>query len=550
MSKKLKVLFMGMGVILSVFISISSFWLPKVKQEDAPETEFSAMRAMRHIEKIAAQTHPMGSPENEMVRDYITGVLSGFGLKPQIQKTYSTNRVWGDLLSGEVENIYAIKEGTGKEKDTILMMAHYDSTCNGSGAGDDAVGVASLLEVIRILTISQPLRNNVIFLFTDGEEAGLLGAAAFVNENPLVKDIDLVINFEARGNSGPSIMFETADHNGWFMKEFKKASTRPLAYSFSYEVYKRMRNDTDFTKFKETGKSGFNFANIEGFYTYHNEEDNIDNLNKKTLQHVGENALNLVKHFGNLTLENRQSNNAVYFTVTRSVFILYSENLAIPLAVFALVLFIAGYGIGWKKKYLSIKGSLLGVIVSVLFLALSFGIGMLGKTIVEALNGIENFSFTPDQVKKLTVTGVICLTGTLIIISLMLSISYRILQRWVNIYNLLYGTLLIWLLLVIVSSILFKSASYIFVWPVIALLMGLVIISLTGKEGSKDMGTVITFIITTFICVVIFLPICCLLYISMAMLKIILPVLNVIASLPLMLVIPTGIIALRSKRNL
>jgi hypothetical protein len=47
----------------------------------------------------------------------------------------------------------------------------------GPGASDDGSGVAALLETARALAIGTPLRNDVIFLFTDAEEVGLLGAA-------------------------------------------------------------------------------------------------------------------------------------------------------------------------------------------------------------------------------------------------------------------------------------------------------------------------------------------------------------------------------------
>ena len=51
-------------------------------------------------------------------------------------------------------------------------MAHYDSVPFGPGAADDGAGVVTLLETARALKAGPPLKNDVIFLFTDGEEAG------------------------------------------------------------------------------------------------------------------------------------------------------------------------------------------------------------------------------------------------------------------------------------------------------------------------------------------------------------------------------------------
>ena len=87
------------------------------------------------------------------------------------------------------------------------------------GANDDGSAVATLLEAARVLLAGPPLRNNVLLLFTDGEEPGQFryGARYFVDSYDNVEDIRVVLNFEALGKSGPSIMFETAPGNDWLI---------------------------------------------------------------------------------------------------------------------------------------------------------------------------------------------------------------------------------------------------------------------------------------------------------------------------------------------
>jgi Zn-dependent M28 family amino/carboxypeptidase len=46
----------------------------------------------------------------------------------------------------------------------------------------------------------------ILLFFSDAEELGLNGAALFVTQHKWAKDIGLVLNFEARGSSGPSYM--------------------------------------------------------------------------------------------------------------------------------------------------------------------------------------------------------------------------------------------------------------------------------------------------------------------------------------------------------
>ena len=105
----------------------------------------------------------------------------------------------------------------------------------------------------RALKGGPKLQRDLIILIDDGEEDGLDGAVAFVRDHPWVKDVGLVINLDARGDSGPSVMFETSEGNGWLISEYKKAAPHPLAASLSMDVYRLMPNDTNMTIFKREG---------------------------------------------------------------------------------------------------------------------------------------------------------------------------------------------------------------------------------------------------------------------------------------------------------
>jgi Zn-dependent M28 family amino/carboxypeptidase len=153
--------------------------------------------------------------------------------------------------------------------------------------------VAAVLEIARALRQGAPLRNDVIFLLTDGEEYGLFGARAFLR-HPWAKEVGLVINLEGRGNRGPSLSFEISPQNGWIVREMAKAPRIPFASSLMYEVYRHMPNYTDFTVFKEMGYSGINSGFIDGFVHYHKMTDSAENLDPGSLQHHGSNALALV----------------------------------------------------------------------------------------------------------------------------------------------------------------------------------------------------------------------------------------------------------------
>src|SRR5262249_51178235 len=152
---------------------------------------------------------------------------------PQIQRSTGVTRLY--QAAGSVENVIARLPGTGGRSDALLLAAHYDSVAAGPGAADDTAGVATLLETLRALRALSPLQNDVIFLITDGEEDGLLGASAFVAEHPWMRDVRLALNFEARGNSGVSQMFETSPGNGALMNTLAKSLPHPSASSLTYE---------------------------------------------------------------------------------------------------------------------------------------------------------------------------------------------------------------------------------------------------------------------------------------------------------------------------
>jgi hypothetical protein len=274
-------------ILIPILIGLLQIQAPKSVKSDAPLDQFSSGRAMTKLSIIAKEPHPIGSQAHQAVQNYLVQELEGLGLKPEIQKAMVASP-----QAGEIENIVTRIRGTDNSK-AVMITAHYDSVPTAPGAGDDGAGIAAMLETIRALQVSGPLKNDLILLMTDGEETGLNGAKAFMKEHPLAKNVGIVLNFEARGNKGPSFMFETSDQNGWLIKEFIKAAPDPVAYSIIYNLYKRMPNDTDLTVFREGGLPGLNFAFGIGLNAYHQPIDTPENLDPSSLQHHGEYMLSL-----------------------------------------------------------------------------------------------------------------------------------------------------------------------------------------------------------------------------------------------------------------
>ncbi|MEO6877795.1 MAG: M20/M25/M40 family metallo-hydrolase, partial [Gemmatimonadaceae bacterium] len=237
----------------------------------AADTVFSAERALHHVEAIAHRPHALGMPEHDQVRDYISAQLTAMGLRSQLQQATGIGTRYQE--AGRVENVLAWLPGSDPKGKALLLVAHYDGVGAGPAAGDDGAGVAALLETLRALRARKtPLAHDVFVLFSDGEESGLLGAAAFVREHPWAKDVSMVLNFEARGTGGRSFMFETGPGNLDAARVLRAAGGATAASVYT-TVYRTLPNDTDLSEFAALGLPALNFAFTDGVELYHTSGD-------------------------------------------------------------------------------------------------------------------------------------------------------------------------------------------------------------------------------------------------------------------------------------
>ena len=198
--------------LLIMLATLRSFSTPSPVGPDEPDVVFSAIRAEAILRDLLQeeQPHPVGSGMNRVVRDRIVAHFEAAGYEPEIRSRFQCNPEYGSCA--DIENIVAVKPGSDKQN-AVLVTAHYDSVWTGAGAADDGAGVSAILEIARMAADYPPYLNDVIFLITDAEETGLVGARAFAEHDPLFARVKVVVNLEARGVSGPSTLFETGEGN-------------------------------------------------------------------------------------------------------------------------------------------------------------------------------------------------------------------------------------------------------------------------------------------------------------------------------------------------
>ncbi|ROS75413.1 M28 family peptidase [Cellulomonas sp. PhB143] len=313
---------------------------------DAPADEFSAERAFAHVREIGQEVHPHGSAALTAVRDHVVATLTGLGLDPEVTDSVGEDGSLGDQSRvARVENVVATLPGTHPTA-PVFLVAHYDSAEVSHGANDDGAGVSTLLETVRALTTGPALRNDVVLVFTDAEEACLCGAEAFEHSDPRASDGGIVLNFEARGSSGPAIMFETSRGNAALVSEYAKVPY-PVGTSMAVEVYRILPNDTDFSPFLDADRfTGLNTAYIDGSAVYHAPQDRPGTMDLASLQHEGSNALALVRSLGDAdaaALATPSSTDSTYFPLPGDLLARYPGWLVWPLAALA-VLGVAALG--------------------------------------------------------------------------------------------------------------------------------------------------------------------------------------------------------------
>lgn len=550
MNKVMRIGILAAVIVVSLVLSWYQLTPPDAEPGELAITDFSVEKAMSHIVSIAQKPHPTGSKANGAVRDYIINQLADLGMDVKTQKKrMKTSWIFKrPNISVNIENIFATLRGTGADNKTLMLVAHYDSVPDGPGAADDGAGVATILETIRAIQAGKKLKNNIMVLFTDGEEVNLLGAKAFVEDNRhLLANIAGVLNFEARGNKGPVIMFETSTPNEGLMKAFKKVAPNPIGFSFSQDVYKYLPNLTDFTVFKTAALRGLNFAVVDGFEAYHTQLDNVANFDKNSLLHYGSYALSLTRYFGNLEpygLKKLMSKeDAVYFPFLKGNLVLYSQKFVFPLTIFIILLLLIVILSGVKANMMTPKGILLGCLYFLTVLITGLIIGKVYLGILSSIYHLKIWGFIVTNFKYSDIYMMVFL----FLFSFMEAISFYFISRRIGLFNLMAGASLLWAIGLATTSFFLKGASYLLAWPLLfnAAMMGYMIIR--RKYGLKGLETVMIFIISVIPNIFLLLPAIYIIYLGMTIG--IIPLLTILITFFLMLAIPNVLIIIYGDEN-
>ena len=446
---------------------------------------FSVARAIRDVAEIAREPHPHGTPAEARVGAYLVAQLQSAGLTPEIEDSWYTERVRNrEYAVIHVKNILA-KLQAGTSGRAVLFVAHYDSVPSSPGAADDGAGVATLLETARLLqTGSYPLKRDIWFLFTDGEELGLFGAKAFVKARPdLSQEVAAVINFDTRGDSGPVVMFETGGTGDALVPTFLATVPHPYTTSLASTVYRMLPNNTDFSAFRNTGIGRLNFAFLDDWPGYHSAMDESSRLDEISLQHMGEYAISLARSLGGAGTITQASSKLIYFNLAGSYTIHYPISWGTWAAQVSLALFIAIAGVGLLRKAITIRGLLAGGVAAMA--------AMLLAPFASTILLVALFSSNGASLYK---SGAYATVVVVLAAAVALFTARYAIQRF-DALSVAMGGLSIWLLLAFWTNRRAPGATYVLDWPLLAALLCCAMILFAGDGRMSRFSSILAVIL-------------------------------------------------------
>lgn len=453
---------------------------PGAKGLDTPEDQFSGVRAYNILKSLLKENmpHPVGSKLNRAIKERLKSELDKLDINYEEQKTWACSSRF--VSCAEVENLIAIIPGK-TDSPYLALMAHYDSVPMSSGAGDDGAGVVAILETARALKLEAPFSHPIVLILTDGEESGLIGAEAFFGQHPLSKEIGVVLNVEGSGSAGSSMVLRTSVNNELLIKSYSSQNSSPYGFSFVKEIFKRMPNDTDFSVVKRAKIPGIDFAFAGERNHYHTPNDNLENIDLRTIQHHGENLLPLSRKLASVDWSD-MGDPYVYGGEIYGFWTQWKSSNSLFLLIFSAILLAAATlraKIEAKKVMLGIALSPLTILVTVLSGAAGFYLLFLMSGKIVSWPGVD----WPYRLLLISSTSLGALIGT------------ALSRRFVGQSEMIFASWLSWLILSMAALVFLPDAANTLILP-LAFSSLFLLSSTFMKEDSRPTFLLSTLVIT------------------------------------------------------
>ncbi|KAL9642016.1 hypothetical protein ABK040_004069 [Willaertia magna] len=472
----LPLLLFGSAVLVGLLAGRS---IPIAQPSTVPNYQFSEERARIHLNELSGYyddndnykglgNRVGGSINNILARDYLvnqTSYLSSLQNDPTIPYRIEISTQPFQRYTNIIVRV-SLKNLTGSPDDyySFLLSSHYDSVEYSKGGSNDASGVATMIELLNNIVhtpIDKGPKYPVIFHFNDGEEAGLLGAQAFMEHHPWSKKCLRFINIDSTGNAGKALVFRVTDdsvlheYSGVPYPYINVIGEEMLklipTYSTDFSVYGSSENQQNRTN--QDSKYGTKY-NLKGFdYTFYWDgyahETFLDTnlmVEKGSLQHLGSNVLHqvlsvtrddsIMSSTPTTTSETDTSTNEVYFDVLGGFFVHYSTTVSDVIQaiivvvdlVLPIVLVIIDHIISlryydtssiyqlFRKATTGLQARIMFLILYVIGYILSLGIGITIAVIIGAVvDSIQPMAWYRDPLLAIFLFGMPTMFGIILV---------------------------------------------------------------------------------------------------------------------------------------
>lgn len=462
-------LLLAASLVATTLVSAGLVTTPRAVTGEVPPDQFSAGRAMRDLAVVAAEPHPIGSPAQREVREHLVAQARSLALPVEVQH---------DVVSG-ARNVIVRLDGARDTGWDVLLTSHYDSAPGTPGASDDGISVAAMIETMRVLRASEPVDNDVVLLFTDGEERGQTGIAAFVADDRAAERVGVAFAFEALPESGGTVLRTTTPGDAWLVEELADASL-PVFTTSAVNVSDRARSGNDFAAFAPAGIVAGEFLTQGDRVRYHNAGDDVAAVDPGVVQDHGETMLALARHFGGLDLGSaRESDHdLVFFAAPADTWVSYPFWLAQALAVVVAGGFVAVVLLARRRAVLRLGRVLTGAGV-VLGLVVIGALGAGGAW--EAL-----LALNPDSATTLHHPDFEDATGAMYAVLGVAGgaflLACLVVRRWLSGLEIAAGALVWWMLGALLVAFGEPLFSPVLLWPFLGGVAGLAVVAFVRSD--------------------------------------------------------------------
>jgi hypothetical protein len=486
---QLVVLLPWVVVLLVVFIAVVPL-VPPSLPSNLESSDFSVVLAFDHINSIAQEPRPMGSPASKRTQAYIITHLQMLGLEPEVQITEAPNYYTSTDEIVEIVNIIVLIPGMNSTT-AVALVGHYDTIPASLGANDDASAVAIMLETARAIIDGPRLQNDVILIFTDGEEpAPRFGSSAFIRDHPWAANIGFVINLETIGSGGSSTLIEMNGPGKWIINQYAKGVPYPLVFSYLTTVSELIGgSNTDFSEFRDVGIPGVGLAYLHGSPIYHTLSDNPDQVSLRSLQQQGANTLSLTRQIGSFEFGPTLNDvNAVFFTIGRYYVVQYSVAWALPLVLLVGVLLIFVVMQKYKSGVRILVSTSIILITLVIVAMITVGVWTLLAGWRDTMGIFESYLY---------LASLLALTAGIVIV------MARLTKRKIGSQPDAIGVVIIWWVFGLLTTITAPGISYIFVWPSLA---GSLTLLIKSSQATEHLKQIVGFVLVVSTALVLVVP--------------------------------------------